>query len=152
MIPLIGASRLSFGKMRNMVQIVYTGLLGSLVALSTIAYLMMDRIDTSDSLPSTLLLFTGALVSIVAVAICTALPKFLVHHVTKDDVALRLRGFVHAKILFAAGFEGAGLFWALLALLLKQPLCLAGSAEALHRRPVCLIKRSFKNEWDRKVF
>ena len=126
------ARRLSFGRMRNLLQVVYSGMLGSLLALSTVAYFLIDRVEPIEALPPVLMLSLGGLLSLLTVGVCTCLPRMALGGLALPaNIALRLRALVFGQILFATGLEGAGLFWAILALLMKQPLCLFGPALAL---------------------
>jgi len=132
MIKGTAARNLSFGKMRTLLQVVYTGMLGSLLALSAVVYYLIDRVEPIEGLPPSLLLALGGLLSLLTVGICTYLPHLLRPGAGAPvNVALKLRSLVFGQILFATGLEGAGLYWAILALLLKEPLCLFGPALAL---------------------
>ncbi len=124
-------SKVSFGKMRNLLQIVYAGMLGSLATLSAIAYMLFEKVDISTQLPSAVLLAGGALLSVISIGVCAFLPKLVTKQVDRDRIVMRLHGVVYSQILFAAGFEGAGLFWATLAVLMKNPYCLIGPAVAI---------------------
>ncbi|MFG0316681.1 MAG: hypothetical protein ACF8XB_05370, partial [Planctomycetota bacterium JB042] len=120
----------TFGRMRNFVQVLYAGLLGGLVALSAVAWFLIDRVERSDTLPATPLLIAGGVLSVLIVAACSVLPRLLARS-DEPNVAVRLQGVVYSRILYGAGLEGAGLFWGTLALVLKEPLCFIGPAAAI---------------------
>ena len=120
----------TFARMRNFVQVLYAGLLGALVALSVVAWVMIDRIERAEELPATALLVAGGVLSVLVVGACAALPRLLARS-DETNVALRLHAVVYGRILYGAGLEGAGLFWAVLALFLKNPVCFIGPAAAL---------------------
>ncbi|MFH0945924.1 MAG: hypothetical protein V2A76_12055 [Planctomycetota bacterium] len=127
-----GARLLSLGRMRNLLQVVYCGMLGSLVTLSVVVFFLLDRVEPLEAMPPWILLVLGAVLSFLTVGVCTMLPRIVLGgRGVPPNMALQLRAVVFSQILFATGIEGAGLFWAILALLLKQPLCLMGPALAL---------------------
>lgn len=120
----------TFGRMRNFVQVIYAGLLAGLIALTTVAWFLIDRVERSESLPRTPLLIAGGVLSVLVVVVCALLPRILAR-TDEPNVAVRLQGVVYSRILFGAGLEGAGLFWATLALVLKNPACFIGPAAAI---------------------
>lgn len=122
---------LSFGKMRNQVQVVYTFILATLFTLSAVSWYLLGRVDRVEALPSTALLVAGAVLTVITAVGAAVFPKMLLGQMRDRDVAMQLRAFITGKLLFAAGIEGAGLYWAVLAPLLDQPVCLAGPAAAL---------------------
>ena len=132
MTKMFGPKMFTLGRMRNLLQVVYSGMLGSLVTLSVVVFYLFDRVEPLDAMPPWILLVTGAVLSVLTVGVCTMLPQIvLTGRGAPPNMAIRLRAVVFAQILFATGVEGAGLFWAILALLLKEPLCLVGPALAV---------------------
>ena len=120
-----------FGKVRNMTQIIYTGLLASLVVLGGVAYALSGRLPVSELLPPAVLLAGGAVLTLFALAMALVLPKTMVERIPREQVALRVNGFAYSRILIAALLSASGLFWAILSLLLDQPACLIGPALAV---------------------
>jgi len=112
------------------VQVLYAALLAGLITLTVVAWVLIDRVERSEELPATALLVAGAVLSVLVVAVCGALPRLLTR-TDETNVAVRLQAVVYARILYGAGLEGAGLFWAVLALMLKNPTCFIGPAAAV---------------------
>lgn len=120
-----------FGKMRNIAQIITGALVASLVVMSGVVYVAIDLVPETTKIAPNLLYVGGALLSLMCAAAGWMMPKLMVDNLPKEHLALRLSGFAYSRVLFAACFEAAGLFWAILALLLKQPICLIGPAAAV---------------------
>lgn len=120
-----------FGKVRNMAQVVYTGMLGSLVVLSIAAFVLMGKLPLAETLPSEVLFIAGGVLSVVCAAMAVILPRLMIDRIPKKQVALRLNGYAYSRIVLAALLEAAGLFWAVTGLLTSTPLCLIGPGVAI---------------------
>ncbi len=126
-----GLPVLTFRKVRFTVQIVYAALAASLVAALAIGAAMLGRLEESARLPAPALFLAGGCVTLLCVGLGLAAPRLLAARGAEAHPALRLQGAVVGGILFAASCEGAGLFWAVLAPLSGEALCLAGTGVCL---------------------
>jgi hypothetical protein len=122
---------LSFGKMRNFLQIVFVAMMAALVVFTIVAWLLAGKITSevpSGRLPSNVLIAVGAVLSLAAVATAAALPALARSRFANATVAQKLQGIVFANVLLGASLEAAGIYWALLGMLLANRLLLIGPA------------------------
>lgn len=127
--PTLAASY-TFARARKTVQLVASAMMGGLVVMSGVVYALLGTVPPVEG-ASTALLLTGAALSIGSAALGFIMPSLLVRQAPEQNLPLRMQSLVFGKILFAASFEGAGLYWAVAALVLDQPLCLIGPAAAI---------------------
>lgn len=132
---------LTFGRMRNMAQIVHVVCTGTLLALSVAGYLMLGRVPPIEYPPLGLVL--GGAFSILTVAIAAALPRFTLDRVPPEHVGTRLQAAVFTALVLSVTLEAAGIYWLALAVILGEPLYLAGPALAL----LVLIARWPSSAW-----
>lgn len=126
----------TFSKMRNTAQIIYAGLAASLTCLTVLFYFYGGQSPPLSAQPdgertARTLMFIGAAVSVMCVAVAGFLPRLAVAKVDRNDLFLKMQSVVYAAILFAAAFEGAGIYWAVLGLLTHEALCFLGPAVAV---------------------
>lgn len=120
-----------FGKMRNIAQLISGALIVSLIVLSVVVYVAIDMVpETNVAIAPNLLYIGGAALSLLCAVAGWMMPHLMMRSLPKSQLALHVSGFAYSRVLFSACFEAAGLFWAVLALILKQPICLAGPAVA----------------------
>lgn len=121
----------TFGRMRNVVQIIHAMLCGGIAVFIGVAWYLMGRLDTAKSMDSTMLTIVGAVLSVSAVAIALALPMFAGKYLAGRPIESRMRNLVFTSILVAATLEAAALFWTVVALLLQDPRYLVCSGVCL---------------------
>lgn len=121
----------AFGKVRNRVQVIHVACIGSLIAIGATFWVLHGQVNAKDFPESGVLLAIGAAVSIGALVTAAILPKFSPAGRPDAPLVLRIQGLYVTQVMFAALIESAGLYWAVLVLILGQPAYLVGSMLAL---------------------
>jgi len=116
----------SFGKLRNFLQVVWVGMMAAMVVLSIGVFMLMERETQGEQPPSTILIAGGAVLSVCVIGIAAALPVLARTRFQQATIAQKLQGVVFSRVVLGGALEGAGLYWAVVALLLKNPVLLAG--------------------------
>ncbi|MBK6938974.1 MAG: hypothetical protein IPH13_02035 [Planctomycetes bacterium] len=110
----------TFGRMRNVVQIIHTMLCGGIAVFIGVAWYLKGKLDTAKSLDATMLTTVGAVLSVSAIAIALVLPMFANKYLAGRPIESRMRNVVFTSILVAATLEAAALFWTVVSLLLQD--------------------------------
>lgn len=126
----------SFAQFRKLLRLIHGGLCTSLAFLVVVMWIAMSSLppmteEQAGKINAQALLIAAGVVSVACVGVAAFLPQLALRAVAKDDLALRMRAVLHARILFAAAFEGGGILWTVLGLLLRDPRYLAGGVIAL---------------------
>jgi hypothetical protein len=126
----------SFAQFMKVVRLIHGGLCASLVLLLVVMWIATSNLppmtaEQAGRINAQALLIAACVVSVACVGVAAFLPQLALRAVDKRDLALRMRAVLHARILFAAAFEGGGILWAVLGLLLRDPRYFAGGAGAL---------------------
>lgn len=125
-----------FAQYRRVVRLIHGGLCAGLIILLTtiwVATQSMPPLDEEQAkkINEQALLIAAIVVSVACVGVAAFLPQFATRAVSKDDLPLKMRAVLHSKIMFAAAFEGGGILWSVLALLLRDVRYFAGGAVAI---------------------
>jgi cytochrome bd-type quinol oxidase subunit 2 len=126
----------SFAQFLTLLRMIHGALCVSLAFLVAVFWYAMGTLPEPDpekaaAINEQALLIAACVMSVGCIGVAAFLPRFAASKVTKDDLALKMRSVLFAKILFAAAFEGGGLLWGILGLLLRNPNYFIGSIAAL---------------------
>lgn len=91
------------------------------------AFTLMGKVEALHDL-SRSLITCGVVLSVVTVIACSLLPRLMRRGNENLAPGWMLMGVVFSRIVFGAGYEAAGAFWATLAVLLEDPIYLLGPA------------------------
>jgi hypothetical protein len=125
----------SFAQYVRILQLIHAGLTAGLGFLAVIFGYAIERMPPLEPeqlarIDRDALRIAGIVVSVLGVGVAGFLPRLAVAKVARASPTLRLRSVFFAKILHAAAFEGGGILWGVLALVVREPRYLLGALAA----------------------